>query len=130
MRSQPSAQLSEVLKTTLISELLPSSAESLSKLLEHFHLALFFLWRRYYEFAKRLCQIKYKLFDANVRPQGVDYLKPGRLIMAQLCLSASILLFRVTKSLIQAYRLHKRRLSQKRSESPQNPQESQLVHET
>jgi hypothetical protein len=66
----------------VLKELLPESGESLSKILEHFHLALFFIWRKYYEFAKRLCGIKYKLFKESEKQGGISYLKPGRIIMA------------------------------------------------
>jgi hypothetical protein len=57
MKEKQQPCLKELIKLTLFRELLPTSADSLAKILEHFHLALFFVWQKYYEFAKRLCRI-------------------------------------------------------------------------
>jgi hypothetical protein len=110
---------------------LPDNAESMVKLFEHLHLALFFVWRHYYELSKRLCGIKYKLFDQSARTQGLSYLKPGRLIIAQLMLSATVLVFKSLKALVNAYRLYKRKQIKrpKRQVSAENPQESNMIEE-
>ena len=50
-------------KSLFISELLkllPPSLSSFFKTFEHLHLGLFFIWKNYYEFIKRILNIKYR----------------------------------------------------------------------
>lgn len=53
--------------------------QTVLKNLEHLHLCLFFLWRRYYELGCRLTRVRFK---ADSKGQGADYLGAGRLMMA------------------------------------------------
>ena len=48
-----------MLKAALLSELLPESLQGVVRNFEHLHLALFFIWKRYYELARRLSRITY-----------------------------------------------------------------------
>lgn len=52
--------LKALVKKELLQRVLPESFTDVVKHFEHFHLALFFLWRRFYEVAKRLCRVVYK----------------------------------------------------------------------
>jgi hypothetical protein len=45
------------------------------------HLALFFVWGKYYELAKRFTKIIYKYESGQEGQHGISYLKPGRIIM-------------------------------------------------
>ena len=51
--------LKQMLKAAFLTEIIPESLQSLIKNFEHLHLALFFIWRRYYELARRLSGITY-----------------------------------------------------------------------
>ena len=51
--------LRELLMREILTDLIPSSLGDFIKYFEHFHLATFFIWRRFYEFAKRLTSIDY-----------------------------------------------------------------------
>ena len=55
-----SPDLKKMLKASLLTEVIPESVQALIKHFEHFHLALFFIWKRYYELARRFCGIVYK----------------------------------------------------------------------
>ena len=66
------------------------------------------MWRRFYELAKRLTGIEYKnVAQSNGATQGIDYVKPGRLIMLQILISLMILLYRVIKAALRARRRHR-----------------------
>jgi len=72
--------------------------------LQHLHLGLFFIWRRYYEVMKRLLGIRYK-YDGKVQNSQnhiIDYIKPGRVIVAQILLGIIVLLYKVYKSFRKA----------------------------
>ena len=51
------------------------------KTLSQLHLALFFIWGRYYELAKRFTKIIYKYESGLEGQHGITYMRPGRIIM-------------------------------------------------
>ena len=104
-----SPNLKQMLKAALLSELLPESLQGLIKNFEHFHLALFFIWKRYYQLTRRLSKITYVKHKPDNQSLIHDYLKPGRIIMAQILFSLGVLLIRITKTLLKTYRAFKRR---------------------
>jgi len=87
----------------------PDSLNELLRHFEHFHLALFFMWRRFYELAKRLAGVHYKSVSmSNGAAQGVDYVKPGRIIMLQMLISLAVLSYRLIRAALRARRRHRR----------------------
>ena len=84
--ADPDSKLSfwDILKVNLLN-LVPDIVFSSShKNFNQLHLALFFVWGRYYEVAKRLTQIIYKYEQGLEGQHGITYLRPGRIIMLTL----------------------------------------------
>jgi len=63
---------------TLVPDLIFSSSH---KTFSQLHLALFFIWGKYYELAKRLFKIIYKYESGLEGQHAITYLRPGRIIM-------------------------------------------------
>ena len=73
-----------MLKAALLKELIPESLTESMKHLEHFHLALFFIWRRFYEVVRRLFGISYKVHNTKgnlAQHKTHHYLWTGKLIL-------------------------------------------------
>ena len=95
-----------MLKAAFLTEIIPESVQALVKHFEHLHLALFFMWKRYYELARRLCGITFTKHRSDNQGKAQSYMRPGRIIMAQILISLGILLYRITKSLLLTYMKH------------------------
>ncbi len=71
----------EILKVQLLNLISDILFGTLTKDFGQMHLALFFVWGKYYDFAKRLTKIIYKYESGQEGQHGISYLKPGRIIM-------------------------------------------------
>ena len=81
--ANPDSKLSfwEILKVNLLNLVPDLIFSSSHKNFNQLHLALFFVWGRYYEVAKRLTQIIYNYEQGLEGQHGITYLRPGRIIM-------------------------------------------------
>jgi len=81
MNTDEKPDFMKLLKVNLL-ELLPESLHLVVRNLQHLHLGLFFLWKRYYELARRLAGIRYKVYNQkSMQKHDIAYLTPGRLIV-------------------------------------------------
>ena len=102
--ASPEVSLSRILKVQLLN-LLPDVFSSV-KSFGQFHVALFFIWGKYYELSKRLARIAYKYELGAEGQHQISYLRPGRVIMVAIVIQLALFLVRVVRSVRQAYKLH------------------------
>ena len=99
---------SEVLKVQLLNLIPDILFGSLTKDFGQMHLALFFIWGKYEEVAKRLTKIIYKYELGQEGQHGISYLKPGRIIMLTIVIQLSIFLFKLIKTIRTSHKMYRR----------------------
>jgi hypothetical protein len=95
---------------TLLPELLFTSS---LKNFSQWHLALFFIWQRYYEVAKRLTKVIYKYEYGLEGQHSITYLRPGQVIMATVVIQALLLAWKLGRTVYGAYRVYIKNKSKK-----------------
>lgn len=70
-------------KCNVIANQLPTSIDSIVSVVDEFHLALFFIFGRYYEISRRLTGLLY-VFRSERPNHKITYTLPGRLLMFKL----------------------------------------------
>jgi Pex2 / Pex12 amino terminal region len=103
----------EILKVQLLNLIPDLLFGSLTKNFSQLHLALFFVWGRYYELAKRVTRIVYKYEKGLEGQHGINYLRPGRIIMFTIVVQLAIFLFKVIKATRTSYQIYKKDKAQK-----------------
>jgi len=125
----------EVLKVQLLNLIPDLLFGTLTKNFSQVHLALFFVWGKYYEMAKRMTKIIYKYEAGQEGQHGISYLRPGRIIMFTIIIQLSIFAFKLIKTIKSAYTMSKRIKSQKSKKREEmklklsNPQEDSGIIE-
>jgi hypothetical protein len=77
------------------------------------HLALFSSGK-YYELAKRLLKITYKYEFGQEGQHGINYLRPGRIIMFTIVVQAILFAFKVIKTIYGSYQMYKKTIEKKK----------------
>ena len=99
---------SQILKVNLLNLLPEILFRSTPKHFGQLHLALFFIWGRYYELAKRLASVTYK-YELGLEGQhGITYLKPGRVIMFAMIVQAIALGVSVGKAVFATHKTYQK----------------------
>ena len=80
-------------------ETFPTVGE-VEKSFSHLHLALFFIFGRYYEVVRRFSVFRY-IFEKNASKHGIHYANVGRFIMIQIVFSAIVFAVRIIRVLFR-----------------------------
>ena len=106
--SNPSVSVSflQILKVELLN-LVPGVLFSNSvKNFGMLHLALFFLWGRYYELSKRIARVVYKYELGAEGQHQISYLNPGRVIMITIVIQLTMFAVEIVRCIRKSYQLY------------------------